>query len=197
MLAASARDERREREVILFLARELVFPGAVLRERAHQAPFVVRVLETVEKHVVEHLLVPHPIAAARFRHQVRCVAHAFHAARDHDIRAAGNERIVGKDRRLHRGAAHLVHRRAAGGHGKSGLDRRLARRRLPLSGRQHAAEDRLVDRGRFDAGALDGGTDRDGAELARGERREVALKAAHGRTRCTDDYHRIVIHVFP
>ena len=46
-----------------------------------------------------------------------------------------------------------------------------------------------------DARALDGGLDRDRAEVARGERREVALEAAHRRPRSADNHNWIVIHV--
>ena len=78
--------------------------------------------------------------------------------------------------------------------GNPRLERRLARGRLALPGRQHAAEDHLVDVRGLDTRALDGGPDRDRAEIARGERREVALESAHRGAGGADDDDRIVVH---
>jgi hypothetical protein len=65
----------------------------------------------------------------------------------------------------HARAAHLVHRGAAGRQRQPGAERGLARRRLALAGGQHAAHDHFIDLFRLEAGALDGGLDRDAAEL--------------------------------
>ena len=71
-------------------------------------------------------------------------------------------------------------------------ERRLTRGRLALSRRQHAAHDGFVDLLGFHARALDRRPDRGGAELRRGQRREIALKRGHRRARRRDDDDRIV-----
>ena len=116
-----------------------------------------------------HLAVTHAKPGARLRQQVGRVRHRLHAACDHDVVGAGGEEIVREHRRLHAGAAHLVDRRAAGGERQPGAERRLARGRLALAGRQHAAHDHFLDLLGPDLRALDRGADRGGAELGCGE----------------------------
>jgi hypothetical protein len=140
--------KRRRRECVLRLPRERKARRAFLGERAHQPALVIRILEPVEKHVIVDGLMGHPVTGPRLRHQVRRVRHALHPARDDDVGRFRDQRVVREDHRLHRRAAHLVHRRAAGRERQSRLDGRLPRRRLSLSGGQHATEDRLVDVGR-------------------------------------------------
>jgi hypothetical protein len=70
---------------------------------------------------------------------------------------------------LHARAAHLVDRGAAGRQRQAGAERGLAGGRLAEAGGQHAAHDHLLDLLGREAGALDRGLDRDGAELRRGE----------------------------
>ena len=91
------------------------------------------------------------------------------------------EQVVREHRRLHAGAAHLVHGGAAGRERQPGAERRLARGRLALPRRQHAAHDHFLHFVGPDARALDGGADRGRAELRRGEALELALERAHRR----------------
>ena len=112
--------ERCDREFVLIFPGEAVLPRAVLGEAAHQFAFVVSILQPVEKHMVDDLLVAHAVTRARFRKQVRRIGHRLHAARDHDFVGAGRKEIVGKHRRLHARAAHLVHCRAPGRQRKPG-----------------------------------------------------------------------------
>jgi hypothetical protein len=141
---------------------------AILGERAHQAAFVVRVLEAVVEHVVDHLAVAHAQAGARLWQEIRRVGHRLHAAgHDHDVFVA--EDVVGEHRRLHPRAAHLVHGRAARRERQARAERRLTRRRLALAGGQDAAHQHFAHVFGTDLRALDGGANRRRAELRSGE----------------------------
>ncbi len=167
---------------------------AVFSKGAHQPPLVVGILETVEKHVVKHLAVPHAVAAPGLVQQIGRVGHAFHAARHDQIDATGAQRIVGEDRRLHTRAAHLVQRGAGGRLAQPGTERRLACRRLAEAGRQHTAHQHLLHLiGRY-AAAFDRCANRGGAQLRRAEAFQVALETAHGRTGRTENDDWIVVH---
>ena len=108
--------------------------------------------------------------------------------------AAREQQIVGQHRRFHSRAAHLVDGGAAGGERQAGAEARLARRRLALPGRQHAAHDDLLNVLGFEAGALDGRADRHCAKLRRREVLELALQPAHRRAGGTN-YHDRIIHL--
>jgi len=58
--------------------------------------------------VFEYLAMAHAHAGAGFRQQVRCLAHVFHAAGDHDVIGASFDLVVSHDDGLHAGAAHFV-----------------------------------------------------------------------------------------
>ena len=70
--------------------------------------------------------------------------------------------------------------------------RGLPRGCLALARGQHAAHDDFLDLRWRDARAFDRGADRGGAELARGEVFQIALKTAHGRAGGRDDDDGIV-----
>jgi hypothetical protein len=74
--------------------------------------------------------------------------------------------VVREDGGLHGRAAHLGQGDGAGGHRQAGFQQRLARRRLALAGHQAVAEVDVFDQPGVDAGAFDGGLDRDGAQVA-------------------------------
>ena len=183
--------ERLNGEGILRLTREVERRRAFLGEGAHQAAFFVRVLEAVVEHVVDHLTVAHAHAATRLRQQVRRIGHTFHPAGDDYIYRARGQHVVREHGRTHAGAAHLVHRRAAGGERQARAQSRLASRRLAEAGGQHAAHHHFIDLRRFETCALDGRFDRDRAKLRRGQRREVALKRRHRRAGDGNDHNRI------
>ncbi len=128
-IAASARRTDSAEECVLFRARECVLVGGRFGEVPHHVA-VVGVLQTVEKHVVQHLLVTHAVAAARLGQQVRCIAHGLHAAGHHDVRRAGPHQVVCQHGGLHAGAADLVDGGAANAGGQSRGKRGLARGRL-------------------------------------------------------------------
>src|SRR5690606_41038687 len=81
--------QRFERILVLLLAREAVFGGAVFGEHAHGLAAVVGVFEAVERHVVVYGGVAVAVALAALEHQVGRVAHAFLAAGHHHARRAG------------------------------------------------------------------------------------------------------------
>ena len=142
-----ARASQAQRVGVLVCAGELVLLGAVLGEGAHQPALVVGVLEPVEEHVVLRLGMAEPRAAAHLRQQVRGVRHAFHAARDHHPRRAGEQRVMGEHHGLHARAAHLVERGRRDAFGQAGAEARLPGRGLPLAGRKHAAHEQFVHLG--------------------------------------------------
>jgi hypothetical protein len=74
------------------------------------------------------------------------------------------------------------------------LERRLPCGRLTLARRQDVAHDHFLHILARDARTRDRRPDRDGTEIARGERSEVALESAHGGARGSDNHHRIVQH---
>jgi len=65
-------------------AREGILARRGLRERTHELP-VERTLQAIEEHVIEHFTMPHAVAAARLRQQVRCVGHRLDTARENDL----------------------------------------------------------------------------------------------------------------
>ena len=190
--------KRRRRKGVLRFARESVGARAFLGEGAHEPSLVVRVFEPVHEHVVDDCLVAHSIAGARLGQEIGRVAHRFHSAGDHDVVRLGSEQVVRDHRRLHRGSAHLVDRRASGRHRNPGFDRRLSRWRLALAGGKHVAHDHFLHVGRLDPRALHSRLDRDGAKIARGKGREIAHQRAHRRAGGAHDDNRIVQHLdFP
>ena len=77
---------------------------------------------------------------------------------------------------LQAGAAHLVDGHAAHGNGYTGLEGRLARRRLADTCRQYAAHDYLAGVAGFDAGMLDSGRDGGCAQVDGADIIELALE---------------------
>ena len=74
--------------------------------------------------------------------------------------------------------------------GIPGGDRGLARRRLARSGLEDLAHDHVLDLARLEPRALEGGADRERAELRRSQVREPAAEAAEGRSDRRDDDRR-------
>ena len=58
----------------------------------------------------------------------------------------------------------------------------------PAPGLQHLAHDHVLDLVAADPGPLQGGLDREAAEVGAGEGLERAQQPAHGRTRARDDH---------
>jgi hypothetical protein len=129
--------------------------------------------------VIEHLLMPHPVAGPRLGEQIGCVAHRFEPACHDDIVRAGPQQVVRQHGRLHARAAHLVDRRAFGGLRQPGTECRLPCRRLSQSGREHTTHQYGFDLVRPNPGALHSGANRGCAELRAGEGLEFALEGAH------------------
>ena len=132
-----------------------------------------------------------PVTTTGTIKQIGRIAHAFHAAGDSNVRAAGRNQVMCQHHRLHAGAAHLVDGACARRVGQARADRCLPRRRLPLPGRQDAAENHFLDRLGRNLAALQGGADSGCAELRSGRILQVALKSAHCGAGGTDDDDRI------
>ena len=182
---------------ILRFAREAVLAGALFGKRAHRAGIAlfiaaVGVFQAIHHHVVIDHAVADAVAAARLRHQVRCVGHRFHAARHHHVGAAGEQGVVREHGRLHGRAAHFRQGHGARGVRQARLAQGLARGRLALAGHQAIAEKHVFHGIRRHAGPLDGGADGHGAQVAGGDVGKIALEGAHGGARGTDDYDWII-----
>jgi hypothetical protein len=111
--------QRLDRVGVHLLARDAALVRGLLREGAHRARGV-GVLEPVEEHVVLQLGMTQADALARAEQHVRRVAHALHAAGDHDGVGACLQLVMREHHRLHAGAADLVDRGAARALGKAG-----------------------------------------------------------------------------
>ncbi len=118
--------------------------GAQLGIMPHQLTFV-GILQSVEEHVIEHALVPHPKTAARLVEQIGGAAHALHPAGDHHVRIAEPQPIGRQHHRLHAGTAHLVDRGAGDAVRQACLQYRLAGGCLANPGTQHVAQIGFID----------------------------------------------------
>ena len=183
--------ERCEREFVLLVTGKSVALGAVFSVGTHETAFVVGVLESVEKHVIEDAAMAHAITGAGTVEEIRSVAHALHAAGDDDLGAAGKEQVVREHDGLHAGAAHLVDGDCAGGGGQSCAEGGLASGSLAEAGGEHTAEENFVDGFRRNATPLESGADGGGAELGSAQVFEIALKCANGRARGADNHDGI------
>ena len=191
LLRVQGAFERAPGVIVLLLAAKAVVPGAALGKHAHQGAFFVGVLQPVEEHVVLRHAVPQTLASTHFRQQVRCVRHAFHAARQHDAGAAGQQGVVSLHHGLHAGAAHLVDRGAGHMRRQSCCQGSLTRWSLPLSGRQYAAHDDFVDRFAGDVGTAGDFGQGCGSQGAGGQAGQAALQTADGGTGSGNNHDRI------
>ena len=178
-------------EFVLGATRKAVFGGAVLAKGAHGAASLVGVFQAVKHHVVEDLAVADTNAAAALGQQVRRVGHAFHATGHHHVVAAHQQHVMRHHGGFHARAAHLGQGHRARAFGQAALERGLPRRCLALTGHQAVAEQDLGHEIRRDIGAFHGGLDRGAAQVVCGQRGKVALEAAHGSARGTNDNNRI------
>ena len=178
-------------EFVLRAAREVVFGRAVFTKGAHGAAGLVGIFQAVQHHVVEDAVVPDADAAAALGQQVRRIGHAFHAAGDHHLVAAGQQHIARHHGRLHARAAHLGQGHGAGAFGQTALERGLARGSLALAGHQAVAKQHFGHQFRRHAGARHGGLDGRATQVVGGQRAEVALEATHGGTGGTGDNNRV------
>src|SRR6185437_292903 len=164
-------------ESILVLPAEVILARGRIGEAAHELA-IEGALQPVVEHVVEHLAVTQAITAARLGQEVGRIRHGLEAAGEHQARTAGADLVGGHHHGLQPRAAHLVDGGGGDGERDPGREGRLAGRRLAEAGRQYAAEDHFLHVRAPDAGGLDGGRGRGGAELRRRYRREDTLERA-------------------
>jgi hypothetical protein len=151
-------------------------PSALAEEAAGVIVPLAR--NAVHHHVIDDPVMPGAIARSRFRQQIRRVGHALHAAGNDDLGGAGTDDIVRQHGGFHAGSTDLVDGGGAGRIRQFSPARRLPRRRLTLSCRQHAAHEHFIDPLGWQFGPLDGGSDHMGTEFVAAERREIAHEPA-------------------
>ena len=200
-LGLQSRIQRGDGIGILFFAGELVLLGAVLGERAHEAPFLIGILQSVHEHVVHHRRVPDSCAAAHFGYQIGGVGHALHAARDDDFALARTQRVHAHHDGLHARPAHLVDGRAGHLLGQACAKRRLPCGCLAETCGQDAAHQNLADLSGIDTSPVQRRLDGNRTQLWRRGSGQLALKSAHGRACGTDDDdgigHGVLLQLFP
>ncbi len=139
----------------------------------------------------------HAVAATALFEQVGGIGHAFHAAGDHHIAAAGHQLVMGQDGGLHAGAAHLRQGHSASTLGQTTLEQRLARRGLALASHQAVAEQHLFHFFRGDTRALHRCLDGRAAQVIGRELGKIAHEGTHGGTGCANDNDGIMHLVSP
>ena len=174
-----------EGKLVLLLAGDLVGLGDVLRRGAHVIA-VEGIPQPIPDHGVDQVEIAHLLALPQIG-RVLGLAHAFLPARDHDLALARADLLGGQCHGAQARAAHLVdaERRLAVGNARRMGG--LAGRVLPLAGRQHLAEDDLIDLARLQPGARNRLLDRGGAEDMCGHGAERAVETADRRTRRGND----------
>jgi hypothetical protein len=144
---------------------------------------------------IEHLPVPHAIAAAGLGQQVRRVGHRLQAPGQHDLRRAGADLIRAEHHGLQARSAHLVERRARHARRHTCPDGRLTCGCLPEACGQHAPQDHLLDISGAEAGGAKRCLDRGTTELRGRQGRERAEKRTDRRAFGGDDDHFVAGHV--
>ena len=132
--------------------------------------------------MVDNAAMPKSRTTAHFLKQVGRVCHAFHAARDHHVRVAQRNLVIGDHRSLHARPAHLVQCSGRNLFAQTTLKSSLARRCLTLPRWQNTAHQNLIHRislrpskGRFDSST----TQLRGCHWCK-----VTLEPTHWRARC-------------
>lgn len=143
--------------------------------------------QTVVRHGVEHLDRAVLVTLAGLRQQVRGVGHGLLAAGDDHVEFAGANELVGERDRVQAREADLVDRQRRDVHGDAGLHGGLAGRDLPGAGLEDLPHDHVLDLVAADPGAVEGGLDREAAEVGAGEGLERAEEPAHRGAGTRDD----------
>jgi len=99
----------------------------------------------------------------------------FAAGHDMDAGLAEQHHLRSAHDRLDARAAQTVHRECGHVHGDARLDRGLAGRDLPGAGLQHLAHDHVLDLVAADSGTVEGGLDREAAEVGK----DVGRRGVH------------------
>src|SRR5262245_5982249 len=101
----------------------------MFRGLAH-VPILESATEAVLNHGIDNLLIAILPAVADAEEQIRCLAHALHAAGDKEVRIPSPNGLRCQHRRLESRTAHLVNGVGSNTFRKSGLERRLSCRIL-------------------------------------------------------------------
>ena len=177
---------RAERQRILFLAAHAVLLGDVLRGDAHVV-LVVDVEQAIGDHRVDQLPVAHSHPVARAGQHVGRQAHAFLAAGDDDLGVAIPDRLRREHHGFQSGAAYRVDGECRHTLRQAALDDGLTRRVLAGAGRQHLAEDQLVDLLAVQLRTLQQRSNDGRAEIGRRRPGEGAAEFSDRGARCGND----------
>ena len=133
--------------------------------------------------VVSHMVwLPRGNARSGFGDDERRAGHRLDAAGHEQVAVAGGDRVAGADDGGEPGGAETVHGHTGNRLGEPRQERRHAGDiAVVLAGLVGAAEVDVFDRARVDAGALDGGRDREGGKVVGPRPRQRAAVAADRR----------------
>jgi len=115
------------------------------------------------------------------------VAHALHAAGDHDVGVAKLDGLGSQVNRFQAGTANLVDGEGRHFDGNVRLHRRLTGGVLAETGLQDVAHDDFVHLSRFDSGSFQGCLDGDGSQPGGGNVFQSAVEGSDGRAHRADD----------
>jgi hypothetical protein len=138
--------ERDERIVVLRLPGILAGRRQLIGVMAHQTAFI-GILKAIGEHVVADVRVAEPQPLSRLRQKVGGIAHRFHAARHDDAAAPCGNCIMGRDDRLHAGAADLGNGGAGNALAQPRSECCLPRRVLTETRTEHVAHEHLIRNG--------------------------------------------------
>ncbi|SHV36720.1 Uncharacterised protein [Mycobacteroides abscessus subsp. abscessus] len=178
---------RTSREFVLLLTGEFVGGVALLGQQAHGL-IGERVMQAVERHVIDKRHVPILEPGAALGQQVGCVGHGFLPTGDHHLELAGPNQLVSKGDGIHTGKAHLVDGERRDVHADPTGNRCLTCGHLPRTGGEHLPHDHVVHCARGHARLRQGARDGDATELGTGKVLQGSLEPANRRT-CSSNYY--------
>jgi hypothetical protein len=136
--------------------------------------------QAVLDHGVDEGAVAHAQTLTEAGHEVRGVAHRFHAPGNGNLDVTGRDALGREHHGLQAGSADLVDRQRRDVVGQSAVERRLARGVLAVACLDDVAHEAFVHARRIDAGASNGFAHGHGTELGSGEVLQGAEKPARG-----------------
>ena len=173
-------------ELVLLLAGDAELAPAPLGGLAH-GQVVEGVGQPVERHRVLDRDRPVLVAGPGVQQQVRRPGHGLHPARHHHVVLAQPDQLRRECDGVQAGQAHFVHRQRWNGHADARRDRGLPGGDLPGARLQHLAHDHVLHLVRGYLRAVEGGRDRDAAQVAGRLAGEGPEQAADRRPGAADD----------
>ena len=175
-----------KRVAVLLLTRHTILCGTVFCSRRHRAA-AVGVEQGGPERVFE-LALAKAESGPKAADHVRCLAHALHAAREHDVRLVEQDHLRTTDGRLNAGSTQPVDRQRGDFDRQAGLQAHMTRTVDSVRARLHdVAKDDVVYRLRRHAGTLHCRARSNRPELNRRKVLELARVVRHGRARAAQD----------